>query len=613
MFLIGMGDRAVKRGIVGVSSCLFFFVFVVLISHNVLANVSDCGSLSENEYCLYVRDYASQYSGMYPEVAGYKNYVEINGNRVSIVDCDYEDEYCNINVNNALKPLVLRQKLEFESVVVEVLSKFSGQDDILRFLVTRFKVSIVGAVDCVEDWGCGEWSECVDEKRTRVCVDGNGCGTTENKPLELESCDVGVSRCGDGVVSGGEECDDGGVVSGDGCARNCKLEKPVGVSAELIGVGKVKVKWKHYSGLFAGLNNDGTGGAVIDVVTGGAVSDVGFFGRVLNFFKWMFGMRVVGVSDGVQVGNNGYIVYRNGEDDGGNWNKVGFVEYGMCVGTECGYEDDGLAEGSYYYRVSVVAKSVEGEKSDAVLVRVSDSGDRDGENEYVPFLNPPIGIGNRLVETGRKLSINLNGEDKDGGSLVYGVRRLSLDKWEVVDSLPDGAQLDSNSGLFEWETSSEQTGGYLFNFTVSDGKFFDSEVVAVSVYGADTLKCDEEGMIVPYNACSEKKPSYCNSTLKKIVPNCADCGCPKSNDGRNLVCHVRGKCILPYDCVDADGDGIYAYDKDKCPLDVKEWGIIDCDDSDPNVSPYANEICGDKKDNNCDGVVDEAGCFGGSV
>jgi cysteine-rich repeat protein len=31
-----------------------------------------------------------------------------------------------------------------------------------------------------------------------------------------------VPRCGDGILDGGEICDDGNVVGGDGCAADCK-------------------------------------------------------------------------------------------------------------------------------------------------------------------------------------------------------------------------------------------------------------------------------------------------------------------------------------------------------------------------------------------------------
>ena len=48
---------------------------------------------------------------------------------------------------------------------------------------------------------------------------------------------------------------------------------------------------------------------------------------------------------------------------------------------------------------------------------------------------------------------------------------------------------------------------------------------------------------------------------------------------------------------DGDGDGTSV-----CPKGN------DCDDSDPNVSSTAKEICGNKKDDDCDGTIDEADC-----
>ena len=52
---------------------------------------------------------------------------------------------------------------------------------------------------------------------------------------------------------------------------------------------------------------------------------------------------------------------------------------------------------------------------------------------------------------------------------------------------------------------------------------------------------------------------------------------------------------------DADGDG----DPTAACADK---GGKDCDDSDPTVSTLAKEVCGNKKDDNCNGVVDEADC-----
>ncbi len=49
--------------------------------------------------------------------------------------------------------------------------------------------------DCVEEWVCGNWSECsADGVRVRVCVDANGCGTADDKPDESGSCVYGAPR-----------------------------------------------------------------------------------------------------------------------------------------------------------------------------------------------------------------------------------------------------------------------------------------------------------------------------------------------------------------------------------------------------------------------------------
>jgi hypothetical protein len=54
------------------------------------------------------------------------------------------------------------------------------------------------------------------------------------------------------------------------------------------------------------------------------------------------------------------------------------------------------------------------------------------------------------------------------------------------------------------------------------------------------------------------------------------------------------------DLCDRDGDGVYA--------NVEVGGFPDCDDTDPNVNPDAEESCETPGDENCDGAVDE-GCF----
>lgn len=42
---------------------------------------------------------------------------------------------------------------------------------------------------CVEDWDCGEWSDCISKKQNRTCEDLANCGKNEDKPEEEQSCE----------------------------------------------------------------------------------------------------------------------------------------------------------------------------------------------------------------------------------------------------------------------------------------------------------------------------------------------------------------------------------------------------------------------------------------
>ena len=43
--------------------------------------------------------------------------------------------------------------------------------------------------ECVEDWVCGKWETCQNDKQTRTCADQHFCETTKLKPDLEKSCD----------------------------------------------------------------------------------------------------------------------------------------------------------------------------------------------------------------------------------------------------------------------------------------------------------------------------------------------------------------------------------------------------------------------------------------
>ncbi len=42
--------------------------------------------------------------------------------------------------------------------------------------------------ECIPDWDCTEWSDCIGGEKTRTCTDSNNCETDEGKPSESEAC-----------------------------------------------------------------------------------------------------------------------------------------------------------------------------------------------------------------------------------------------------------------------------------------------------------------------------------------------------------------------------------------------------------------------------------------
>lgn len=85
---------------------------------------------------------------------------------------------------------------------------------------------------------------------------------------------------------------------------------------------------------------------------------------------------------------------------------------------------------------------------------------------------PPVlnNIGNKTVAEGQELRLVLTAFDNNGDPLTF-----------QADTLPRGARLDQNSGIFIWTPDYTQAGLHVVRFSVSDGMLNDSERVAITV------------------------------------------------------------------------------------------------------------------------------------
>jgi len=53
------------------------------------------------------------------------------------------------------------------------------------------------------------------------CIEDPGFSCSRATPFTPDECH---STCGDGFKASNEDCDDGNLLTGDGCATNCSLE-----------------------------------------------------------------------------------------------------------------------------------------------------------------------------------------------------------------------------------------------------------------------------------------------------------------------------------------------------------------------------------------------------
>lgn len=124
---------------------------------------------------------------------------------------------------------------------------------------------------------------------------------------------------------------------------------------------------------------------------------------------------------------------------------------------------------------------------------------------------------------------------------------------------------------------------------------FTSHGFAMMMADPNFADCDGDGILDIADNCPQfqgtSEQDEDGDGIVDLIDNCPlmsnSSQADIDNDGFGDVCDG---------CTDADGDGYQ--------IETQYCGVPDCDDSDPTVKPYGEEIC-DGKDNNCDGAIDE--------
>ena len=133
--------------------------------------------------------------------------------------------------------------------------------------------------------------------------------------------------------------------------------------------------------------------------------------------------------------------------------------------------------------------------------------------------------------------------------------------------------------------------------------------------------CEDDGQCDDHLDCTH---DACDATLARCRFTPDDKSC---DDG--VYCDGAERCDVRNGCV--QGEVVACSDNTTCTIDVcveatqscrhdprdadgdgdptRNCGGQDCDDNDPLVSGKAAEVCGNKRDDNCDGSIDEPACI----
>ena len=109
-----------------------------------------------------------------------------------------------------------------------------------------------------------------------------------------------------------------------------------------------------------------------------------------------------------------------------------------------------------------------------------------------PVLSP---IGNKSVNLGSTLTIQLSATDPDGDALAYSI---------APQPIPNHATFDATNGLFTFHPDQDQVGTLDVEFFVTDGELSDSEAITITVNGPSPgAPTNLSGRVLDANAYSD--------------------------------------------------------------------------------------------------------------
>jgi hypothetical protein len=131
------------------------------------------------------------------------------------------------------------------------------------------------------------------------------------------------------------------------------------------------------------------------------------------------------------------------------------------------------------------------------------------------------------------------------------------------------------------------------------------------------VTADAKCLCNPKDLYTALKDGDCADKVPEVNPGVAEtCGDGVDNDCDGLTDEEGAVgCVVFYRNEDGDNYGVTADSKCLCGA-TGTWTSTtpgDCDDNDPEVSPGMVERCGDKKDNDCNGAVDDENAQGCST